>query len=195
MIEDVIRWKPKRSTSGDLEKTPEFWQSDTFAERDRKIVDFVVEKTGARPSYNMFYIREGVFSIKENTKMEDLLELASLIRDNLVIDPFQISIDRRTMTAHMLFDWYDYKNETCFYLTKTHQLKLSVMIIRALEIEDIELKDMFLRHFLVEEYNETPEIFDKAVEWLRHSRPSKRVYGLILRSLLYTQKKCEGLVK
>lgn len=192
MVQDVIRILPRK---GDLEHTPEYWQSSGYDDRDREIVEFIVANTGFRPSPNMIYIREGVFHVKDTTTMEQLRELSVMIRERLRIDCFQISIDRERSEAHMLFDWYDREKVKCCHLTDQHQLKLSTMIVRELEIDDIEVRDLFLRYFLEEDYSCSPAVFKKAIEYLRHQRPPKLIYRVMLNSLMYAEKKIQGVVK
>lgn len=192
MVQDVIRILPRKE---DLVRTEEFWQGATYADRDKEIVDFIVEHTSFPPSPNMMYIREGVFHVKETTTLDELRDLAKMIQERLKIVCFQISIDRQKSEAHMLFDWYDRKTVRCCHLTDQHQLKLSTMIIRELEIDDVELRDLFLRYFLEEDYSYSPEVFSKAIEFLKHTKPSKLIYRVILNSLLYCEKKVQGKVK
>lgn len=195
MVEEVIRFMPRREAQGDLERTPEFWQKCSYEERRQEIVGFIVEKQGAPPSPNMQYIREGVFKVNDNNTLDELVKLAAEVKKAVTIDCFQISIDRKRSEAHLLFDWYDKNIQNCFHLTTTHQLKLSTMILRNLSLDDQGLKDQFLRYFLMEEYLHDPEAFKKAIEWLKHSKPNRHIYRIILKSLQFAEKKSEGLVK
>lgn len=188
MVQDIIRILARRS---DLDKTPEYWQSATFQEREAEIV----KANGSVPSPNMQFIREVVFHIKESTTMEHLRDLIGLVQERLMIECFQIAINREESRAHLLFDWYDRENQRCRHLTDTHQLKLSTLVVRELEIDDIELKEQFLRYFLMEDFTDYPDGFRKCMDFLHHARPSKLIYRIMRNSLLYAEKKCEGLVK
>ena len=54
---------------------------------------------------SMKITREMSFKIKKSIELEKLTNLAYEIQGRFGIECFQISIDRETNTAHMLFNW------------------------------------------------------------------------------------------
>ena len=180
MIDEVIRITKRES---DLERTAEFWQSHSYEERSREIVDSIVRLKGGPPSPNMTFIREGVFSIASSTTLEDLRALAVEIRQQLVIDAFQISIDRDCRECHMLFDWYDRDQERSYHLYAARKRKLSVLIMRRIGTLDDLVSDNWVRQYLLQEHKEVPNILERAEDFIIHNVRNRRLYLFLLMSL------------
>ncbi len=173
----------------DLHPTKEFWASDTYSAREAKII----ASNGSVPHANMKYIREISFSIKKETMLEDLKSLAISIREECVIDCFQISINRQKNIAHMLFDWYDYNAQQCFYLYETYQMTLCALIIRRLHIPfPTKLNTRWLRYFLSSEYRDNEEIYRQLLEDLKHKKLGKRYYRLLRQMIEYIEDVCKS---
>ena len=125
MYDSVIKFSASRK---DLDRTDEFWQGDTFGSRWEDIMQNIVRVTGFAPSKNMEPIREAVFTIKEDTMLDDLKALAARIKEWYKIDCFQIAIDRSTSTAHLLFDFNIRETAKSVVIPRYQQIALSVMI-------------------------------------------------------------------
>ena len=193
MIDEVIKISPR---SNDLPKTKEFWQSDTYDERENAIRSFIVNVKKAPPSPNMQYIREGIFPIIASTTMEELQELAVRIKELCTIDCFQISINRKTKTCRMLFDWYDYEKQKCYYLYEAPRLNLSVLILRHLRLPlPKNLDSKWLRYFLAREYDENPNCYKELLDRLKHAGLSKEKYALAKKTIDYVWKVCSGTTR
>ncbi len=192
MIEDVIKFYDRKE---DLEAFSEHWEAASYEQRSKDIVATIVEQKGFPPSPNMKYIREGVFSIKAETTMEDLIILGTQIKQKCVIDCFQISIDREKMECHMLFDWYDRKDEKSFHLYGAYQMKLSVLILRVIDFPAQFNSDDWIQHYLRQEYADSPAIIEKSIDFLNHASPRKRLYLFILMCIRHAEKICNGQVK
>lgn len=193
MIDNVIKFSPRKT---DLANSTEIWVGESYASRRDKIVSFIEENTEFPPSPNMRFIREGIFRIKKSTTMEQLRGLAERIKEECVIDCFQISINRRHNQARMLFDWYDYEKKKCFYLFSTYQMNLSVLIIRYLDLPlPPDLTPQWLRYFLLREYNDNKNSFKELLERLKYARLSKKQYLLLNDTIGYVEKVCKGLAK
>lgn len=192
MFDDVIKFR--RYTS-DLERTAEYWQSDSYSVREEKIIDAIIKLTDIPPSANMYYIKEGSFLVKDETTLEQLIILAAKMRSWLYIDCFQISIDRKTNMAHMLFDWNDRTTGKSLYINRSEQIALSVLIIRYLDLPRPESADLWLRYFLVGEYTEDPKVFTNLLERLKDADLGDKNYRLARDVLTYITQMCEGKVK
>lgn len=192
MIEDVIKITRRKT---DLASTTEYWQECSYAEKERQIFEFIKEKIGCKPSDHMKYIQEVSFAIMPQTLLCDLQSLAKDIADVFPIQCFQISIDRSKNQAHMLFDWYDRKNECNFQMYNSLQYRLSAMILIKLNLPCDMLDIQWYRHLLLSDFRSNPKIFEELLEWVRHQKPGKKQYQLIETSLLYIKNVCLGLVK
>ena len=193
MIDNVIKFSPRKS---DLATTQETWVGESYASRREKIVSYIEEHTEFPPPPNMRFIREGVFRIKKTTTMKQLRSLAERIKEECVIDCFQITINRRQNQARMLFDWYDYKETKCFYLFSTYQMNLTVLIIRFLDLPlPQHLSPQWLRYFLLREYNDNKNAFKELLERLKYARLSKKQFLLLNDTIAYVEKVCQGLAK
>ncbi|MBR0524099.1 MAG: hypothetical protein IJK09_03990 [Prevotella sp.] len=193
MIDNVIKFSPRKT---DLANSSEIWVGESYASRRDKIVSFIEENTEFPPSPNMKYIREGIFRIKKTTTMEQLRRLAERIKEECVIDCFQISINRHLNQARMLFDWYDYKENKCFYLFTTYQMNLSVLIIRFLDLPlPSNITPQWLRYFILREYNDNKNSFKELLERLKYARLSKKQFLLLNDIIAYAEKVCQGIVK
>ena len=166
------------------------------AGRIEQLRSYIEEHTEFPPSPNMRFIREGVFRIKKTTTMKQLRSLAERIKEECVIDCFQITINRRQNQARMLFDWYDYKEKKCFYLFSTYQINLSVLIIRFLDLPlPKHLSPQWLRYFLLREYNDNKNAFKELLERLKYARLNKKQFLLLNDTIAYVEKVCQGLAK
>lgn len=192
MIDDVIKFYERKE---DLEQFSEHWEAASYEQRSKEIVATIVQQKGFPPSPNMKYIREGVFSIKRETTMKDLISLGEQIKEKCVIDCFQISIDRDRNECHMLFDWYDRKDEKSFHLYGAYQLKLSVLILRVIDFPAEFSSDDWIQHYLRQEYADNPDIIEQAIDFLNHASNRKRLYLFVLMCIRHAEKVCQGQVK
>ena len=70
MFDDVIKFAP---CEHDLEKKPEYWQSDTFEKRNHAVLESIKEVTGYYPTKNRQPIRVGVFQVADKTTIDELV--------------------------------------------------------------------------------------------------------------------------
>lgn len=185
MIQQIFTITPRTK---DLHPSKEFWSSETYEDRKAKIIAC----NGSVPHVNMKFIREITFTVKKTTTMNELRDLARLIKEECVIECFQISINRTKNVVHMLFDWYDYQHQQCFYLYDSYQMAISAMIVRKLHLPFPEqLNSKWLRYFLTREYKDNPLIFKKLLEELKHIRLAKKTYRLLSQTLEYVEDICK----
>ena len=185
MIQQVFEIKPRQR---DLHPTKEFWVSDTYDVRQEKII----AANGSVPHANMKFIREVIFEIKKSTTLDELKSLARSIKEECVIECFQISINRQKNVAHMLFDWYDYKAKQCFYLYESYQMAMSAMIVRKLRLPfPQKLNSKWLRYFLTLEYKENNSIYQELLEELKHKKLTKKTFRLLRQMTEYVEDVCE----
>ena len=161
----------------DLDRTPEYWQGESYSERIKTIQAVVQEKTTYLPTKKLQSVREGVFKVPSTITVEQLVDLSKALRRWYKIDCFQIAINRTDNTAHMLFDWIDRETGQSIYYNTSESIILTVFVLRFLN------------------YYEDPKIFDHFLDFLKHSRPSKRIYRLAYEMKTFSELLCKGLVK
>lgn len=192
MYDDVIKF---RNVTSDLDRTDEFWQGDSYADRWDAIMDDIIRTTGFAPSKNMQPIREGVFQVTDTTTIEELRGLAQHIREWYKIDCFQISIDRPENTAHMLFDFNLREKAKSVVLNRSQQIALSVMILRFLHLPRPKGAELWLGYFLKDRFTNNPASFQVLEDKLKHAKLGKDSYTLACDVLTYVKQMCQGLVK
>lgn len=192
MFDDVIKFTNRES---DLDKTSEYWESESYVERRRAIFTAIEEKTGFAPSKNMQPIREGVFKVKDATTIDDVVALSRKIKEWYTIDCFQAAIDRSDNTAHLLFDWNERESAKSVYINRSEQIALSVMILRDLDLPRPEGTELWLRHFLTGEYSDNPQVFNNILDRLKRAKLGKRNFRIARDVLTYVQQMCQGVVK
>lgn len=189
MIENIIKFCPRQK---DLYKYKEFWSCDSFNSRKGKILDYIFLTKGSVPSRNMKFIREGIIDVPDRISIDDLLNMTIRIRKECVIDCFQISIDRRQKKAHLLFDWYDRKENKCVNIYEALQYHLSVLIARELDIIlPDNLDGIWLRHYLCREYKDNPMVYQEILDRMKHMSLGKRHYQILKKAISYVEKICK----
>ena len=200
----------------DLSVYEDSWCGNTIEEREKRLLDEIrqwhindlglaneddIQKLEQRnpyallPSKNMRFIREISFPVINAVTVDDIREIIPKIRDKFVIDCFQIAIDRENMVAHMVFDWFDRSHGNCVYLYPNKRVRFSVFLVRELDLPRPEGYEMWLRHFLLEEYKEDKEVFRIMSEHLKHLRLGRRGYNLVRDALQYVELVCRNLTK
>ena len=179
----------------DLDRTPEYWQSESYSERIKIIEAVVVDKTTYPPTKKLQSVREGVFKVPPTITVEQLVDLSKALRRWYKIDCFQIAINRTDNTAHMLFDWIDRETGQSIYYNTSESNILTVFVLRFLNLPKPENTRTWFRYDLLWEYYEDPKIFDHFLDFLKHCRPSKRIYRLAYEMKTFSELLCKGLVK
>ena len=191
MIENVFTIT---NSTGNLVRTPEFWQKSGYDEKFTETTRFVTEKNGFAPRANTKMIREISFPIKASTTISQLRELGGLLEEKFKIGCFQISIDRPSGMAYMLFTWIDGTGK-CIVLNWLDQTKLSVMILRVLNLPRPQSVNMWMRYFLLDAFDNDPLIFKKQLDALYHRESEKLNLPFLRDVLLYAEGMCKGQLK
>ncbi|PJI21429.1 hypothetical protein [Prevotella intermedia] len=175
-------------------KYPEYVETATYSEKKEEIMRRIEEKKGFVPMKSMKITREMSFKIKKSIELEKLTNLAYEIQGRFGIECFQISIDRETNTAHMLFNWI-LENGEPFVLNQSLFKRLVVMVLDFLKLpRPMEAKN-WERWFLAESYNKDNNVFNEQINLLSNSNINGLNYTVVLDALSYAQKVCEGVVK
>ena len=154
----------------------------------------IEEKKGFVPMKSMKITREMSFKIKKSIELEKLTNLAYEIQGRFGIECFQISIDRETNTAHMLFNWI-LENGEPFVLNQSLFKRLVVMVLDFLKLPRPKEAKNWGRWFLAESYNKDNNVFNEQINLLSNSNINGLNYTVVLDALFYAQKVCEGVVK
>lgn len=175
-------------------KYPEYVETATYFEKKEEIMRRIEEKKGFVPMKSMKITREMSFKIKKSIELEKLTNLAYEIQGRFGIECFQISIDRETNTAHMLFNWI-LENGEPFVLNQSLFKRLVVMILDFLKLPRPKEAKNWERWFLAESYNKDNNVFNEQINLLSNSNINGLNYTVVLDALSYAQKVCEGVVK
>ena len=175
-------------------KYPEYVETATYFEKKEEIMRRIEEKKGFVPMKSMKITREMSFKIKKSIELEKLTNLAYEIQGRFGIECFQISIDRETNTAHMLFNWI-LENGEPFVLNQSLFKRLVVMVLDFLKLPRPEEAKNWERWFLAESYNKDNNVFNEQINLLSNSNINGLNYTVVLDALSYAQKVCEGVVK
>lgn len=175
-------------------KYPEYVETATYFEKKEEIMRRIEEKKGFVPMKSMKITREMSFKIKKSIELEKLTNLAYEIQGRFGIECFQISIDRETNTAHMLFNWI-LENGEPFVLNQSLFKRLVVMVLDFLKLPRPKEAKNWERWFLVESYNKDNNVFNEQINLLSNSNINGLNYTVVLDALSYAQKVCEGVVK
>ena len=185
MIQQVFKIIPRQR---DVHPTKEMWVGESYESREAKII----AANGTVPHANMKFVREVTFEIKKSITINDLRALAVSIKEECVIDCFQISINRQKNVAHMLFDWYDYEQHQCFYLYESYQMAMSTMILSKLHLPFPQnLNSKWLRYFLTRKYKDNNKIYKQLLEELKHKNLTKEAFRLLRQMTEYTEEMCK----
>lgn len=190
MYDDVIKFSNRNS---DLDKTSESWQGESYEHRLDAIMDNIVKTTGFAPSKNMQPIREGVFQINDSTTVDDLRDLSNRIKEVYLMDCFQISIDRETNTAHMLFDFNIRDTAKSVVLNRSEQIVLSVMILRYLDLPRPECAEEWLGYFLKGRFTDDEDVFDNWLDNLKHKKLNKNDFNIAKEMSIFVKQICKGM--
>lgn len=175
-------------------KYPEYVETTTYSEKKEEIMRRIEEKKGFVPMKSMKITREMSFKIKKSIELEKLTNLAYEIQGRFGIECFQISIDRETNTAHMLFNWI-LENGEPFVLNQSLFKRLVVMVLDFLKLPRPKEAKNWERWFLAESYNKDNNVFNEQINLLSNSNINGLNYTVVLDALSYAQKVCEGVVK
>lgn len=175
-------------------KYPEYVETATYFEKKEEIMRRIEEKKGFVPMKSMKITREMSFKIKKSIELEKLTNLAYEIQGRFGIECFQISIDRETNTAHMLFNWI-LENGEPFVLNQSLFKRLVVMVLDFLKLPRPKEAKNWERWFLAESYNKDNNVFKEQINLLSNSNINGLNYTVVLDALSYAQKVCEGVVK
>ena len=179
----------------DLDRTPEYWQSESYSERIKIIEAVVMDKTKYPPTKKLQSVREGVFKVPPRITIEDLLDLSKALCSWYKIECFQIAINRKDNTAHMLFDWIDRETGKSVYYNTSESLLLTVFVLRFLNLPKPEITRTWIRYYLLWDYNEEQNAFKILLDYVKHTRPPKFIYRLTCELTTYGELLCKGLVK
>ena len=180
--------------TSDLEKADEFWSLKTHKQCEAEIEEYNLKATKHLPSKNMYYIRSCTLAIAEDTTMTQLVKLTTVISENYHIHCFQISIDRKKLTATFLIDFYDREKCEIVYLNLSKLNYMYVLIQYKLGLP-VPTVPSLLRRYLVAAYMDDKHQYQKLLISLRQAGLGKRDFNLLSTCLTYIENNLEGLTK
>ena len=193
MKESIILFEDAQS---DLDMgLPEHWASASYEEMRNHLVTVIEQIEKFKPRSHRKLIRKGHFLIKKSTTLDSLKQLGKDIKTKYGINCFQAVINRDTNIAEMLFSWVNEETAGMYVLNQADLKKLSVLILRHLNLPRPAAANMWVRYFLTDAFEEDPEIFQRQIRELAHWGLDKESYEILHDSLSYADMVCRGLLK
>ena len=181
--------------NADLKPTLEMWVKDSFAEREKAILEDFFRKNERFPSKKMNYIRKAILPINPTTSMGDLRLLSDKIKEQFNIECFQIVIKRSVQCSYFLFDFYDKELCESYWLNPMDQKYLLVLIVRTLKLDISLIPDKYLRYYFVSEYKDNPNVFYQNLELLKRKGLGKKMYSFVRNIFKYTELISSGILR
>lgn len=179
----------------DLPTLTQNWKACTFQEKRTELEEKIKKATGYGLHQNMKAFRQLSFTIKKSVDLEKVIELSIYLRKKFSLDCFQIGIDRKHNRAHMLFLWM-HSDGKRIVLTGYDWTKLTVCVIRFLNLPRPELSKSLTRYFLQDAFEQDAATFRAQIDILFHARKISGLnYTLIQDALIYAEYMCKGQCK
>lgn len=179
----------------DLAIQIEFWQQDTYQNKYRQLCELTESKTSFKPFGNAKLIREVSFTITQATSIEDILKVCKTAEERYKIACFQISIDRKSNIAHLLFTWLNMENGRPILLSNWEHLRLSALFLRKLNLPRPKSIRNWLRYILQDAYMENKNVFEELANQIKEDKSSTEKNNIIKDALAYAEQMSKGLVK
>lgn len=149
------------------------WVRESIKDRRSFVEDRCKKLSGRKLQKNATPIREGVMNIKPDTTMDDLKELAHVLKEKYKIDVFQIYIHRdegRVVDgemklnhhAHIVADWTDPVKGKMLRLGKQDMRDIQTITAEVLKMKRGKPSD--LKHLSVNEYKAQQKAKEKILE-------------------------------
>lgn len=183
--------QPKRNN---LSLTEESWMGISVEDKHSELLSRAKQFKDSFGFANMVLFREISFPISQDVKLENVMALQLELAKKFKIEIIQIQLDRFKNEAVLLTVWFDWDTGRSFTMDRFQQKKLMAFVYRFLQLPHPKDKQ-FLRYFLIDHFEDEPEVFQRLSDKLRKSqlRPDEKV--LFEDILLYVEAMCEGLVK
>lgn len=179
----------KKEVLGNFEN----WSKMTISEVEKEAKQYCKAKSGRKLQKNAKIIREGVVNLKSTTTMDDLKQMASILKDEFGFDIFQIHIhrdeghyDKKTNKliinhhAHVVARWQDMETGKVLRLLKLDLSKLQTRVAEILDMERGELRVNSnvqrleaIEYKVQQEEKRLAEVKDNLSKGLEHHRSMK----------------------
>lgn len=161
-----------------LTKTKEYWQKDSFRDRERQINELCKAVNGGHaPSKNMWTIRELTLNITPKVTVDRIVKVTEKIRSIFIIDCFQVSIDRKMQQAHLLFDFLNRETGSSVEIHQSNLFVLGAFFIKHLDLPVRDDEMVNWSHFSIRcDLLENPDILDVFLDECKRSGMSRFFY-------------------
>ena len=190
-MKHLFNIQPKRIN---LSLTEESWMGASIEDKHRELLLRARQFKNCFGFANMVLFREIRFPISLDVKLDDIMALQSVLAKKFKIEIIQIQLDRFKNEAVLLTVWFDWDTGRSFTMDRFQQKKLMAFVYRFLQLPHPKDKQ-FLRYFLIDHFEDEPEVFQRLSDKLRKSQLHSDEKILFEDILLYVEAMCEGLVK
>ena len=168
------------------------WSSKSCDKAENEIIEFFLTTVGSMPCKNMALIKMMSINIDERVTIPELRNLAERIYKYFRIKCFQISIDRNSSSANMLFDFVDRSTAKSVYMNVSDRKLLTCLIAKELNMKEHFLNPVFLRYSILLEYKDDPMMFSKYKGFLANYVIGTKAYSNLVDILNYMEHICNG---
>lgn len=165
--------------TGDLPESPEKWTSESYESLKERIDRETLAATGYVPLKHAKFIRVITFKVKLSTTVDAIRCMMEMVHNRFGIACYQVAIYRQDSTARLLCSWWDENTKKGIALSYSEETKLTVTILRQLNLPRPRSTDEWVRYFLREAYKENPAIFKEALDYVTACSPSSKVFEII----------------
>lgn len=181
---------------GDLDSQPEMWKKMTYKERLQRLEQLISEKKENKlPGKLQKIVKMASVTVTPSVDIYDLRPIADYIYQQLGMECFQISIDRKNGKAYFLLDNINHETGRSIVINKSRVYYIHAFIVKSLGLPRGEDDKLMMRYYLVNDYNENPCVFNNANEEVKQKGLSHKASEVISDSLTYVRMVCEGLCK
>lgn len=177
-----------------LSLTMESWMGISVEDKYRELFLRAKQFKNCFGFANMVLFREIRFPISQKMKLEEIMALQSVLAKKFKIEVIQVKMDRNKNEAVLLTVWFDWETGRSFTFDRFRQKKLMAFVYRFLQLPHPKDKQ-FLRYFLIDHFEEEPEVFQKLTDKLQKAQLHSDEQILFEDILLYVEAMCEGFVK
>ncbi|MDD6552106.1 MAG: hypothetical protein PUF37_00765 [Prevotellaceae bacterium] len=163
----------------DLPESPERWVGEHYGSLKERIDRETLAATGYAPLKHAKFIRVITFKVKLSTHIDAIRRMMEIVHKRFGIACYQAAIYRQDSTARLLCSWWDENTKRGIALSYSDQTKLAVTILRQLHLPRPRSTDGWVRYFLREAYEENPDVFKEALDWVASCSPGSTDFEVI----------------
>ena len=179
----------------DLNGYGESWSGCSYEDKYSELSALVIDRKFRRPGHLQILVKELAFPVLDTTDMQTVREISEYVRKYLLMDCFQIAIDRKDSRGHLLLDNIDHLTGNSLPIPNSSQFKaLCAYIYRKIGIDTVKDAGM-LRYYITNEYRDNRYVFDLVRKEIAKKHLKKETLRFLSDNLDYMEFVCQGRCK